>query len=296
MGNVNITLGNETVGSIAFTQPEAGLNAHRTAAGFRLHIPASMTFSAPSERGLPLTLESLRVAFYADHAGKQTEVGSARCDSIFSTPMRDAPIAFSWDWTMEAFAFYDRLRAGKEPKFRLQVCGNIRYILVPEGCSRSGREPCSIAASFYQWGEVGYSQQVWTKMMRDLNIRDSILVEIPFPSDPPTGWEPIWAALRDARESFDAGGSTGWKNAVASVRLALEGWQRLEKEDQGRGWKRPDRADLESRTKVQRIDNIRWHLIQLAHHAAHTRADEWTRDDAVLLLSTLCSLLAVRKP
>ena len=133
-------------------------------------------------------------------------------------------------------------------------------------------------------------------MMRDLNLQDSILVDIPFPSDPPTGWEPIWTALRDARDSFDKGGSTAWKNTVTSVRLALEEWQHLEKEVQGPGWKRPDRTDLETRTKEQRIDNIRWHLIQLAHYAAHTKADDWTRDDALLLLSTLSSLLAVRKP
>ena len=292
---VNITLGNETVGSVQFTQPETGLSAVRTASGFRLQVPATITLSAPSGSGLPLTVENLRVVFSADDAGKPTEIGTAQCDSIFSTPMREAPIAFLWDWTIEAFAFYDRLRVGKEPKFRLQVCGNIRYILVPEGGSRSGREPCSIATSFYQNGEVEYSQGVWTKIMRDLNLQDSILVEIPFHADPPTGWEPIWEALRDARDSFDKGGSTGWKNTVTSVRLALEGWQHIEKEDQGPGWKRPDRTDLETRTKEQRIDNIRWHLIQLAHHAAHTKADEWTRDDALLMLSTLCSLLAVRK-
>ena len=296
MGNVSITLGKETVGSIAFTQPGAGLNASRTAVGFRLQIPAVMTFSAPSGSGLPLTLENLRVAFYADHAGRQTEIGSAPCDSIFSTPMQETPIVFSWDWTIHAFAFYERLRAGMEPKFRLQVCGNVRYILVPEGCPRNGREPCSIATSFYQWGEVGYSQKAWTKMMRNLNLQDSILVEIPFPSDPPSAWEPIWDALRDARESFDTGGSTGWKSAVTSVRLALEEWQKIEKEDQGLGWQSPKTPDLRSRTKEQRIDNIRWHLIQLAHYAAHTKAEEWTRDDALLMLSTLCSLLAVRKP
>jgi hypothetical protein len=296
MGNVNITFGNETVGSIAFTQPGVGLNASRTAAGFRLQIPAAMRFSAPSGSGLPLTLENLRAIFFADHAGKQTEIGSAPCDSIFFTPVHEAPITFSWDWTMEAFAFYENLRAGTEPKFRLQVCGDIRYILVPDGRSRTGKEACSSATRFYQWGEVGYSQKVWTKMMRDLNLQDSILVEIPFPSDPPTGWEPIWAGLRDARDSFDAGGSTGWKNSITSVRLALDEWRKIEKEDQGPGWQSPKNSDLHSRTKEQRIDNIRWHLIQLAHYAAHTKADDWTRDDALLMLSTLSSLLAVRKP
>lgn len=158
------------------------------------------------------------------------------------------------------------------------------------------RSHARFPTKFHEWGKIGYSQRVWTKMVRDVGVQDSILVEIPFRSDPPTGWEPIWAALRDAKDSFDAGGSTDWNNTARSVRLALEEWRKLEKEDQGAGWQGPKIADFQSRTKAQRIDNLRWHLIQLAHYAAHTKADEWTRDDALLLLSTLCSLLAERKP
>jgi len=185
----------------------------------------------------------------------KSRIGVAYCDSVHTTPMRNAPVQFSLDLSFGAFALYEKIRAGKEPKFRVQLCGDIRYILVAPGGSRTGREPCSIATRFYESGEVGYSQRVWTKMMRDLNLQDSILVQIPFPSDPPTGWEPIWEGLRDARDSFDAGGSTGWKNAITSVRLALDEWRKIEKEDQGPGWQSPKTPDLQSRTKDQRIDN-----------------------------------------
>lgn len=156
-------------------------------------------------------LENLRATVFQDDAGKQFEIGIASYSSTLTTPTREARITLSWDWTVAAFAFYERLRAGREPKFRLTVSGDIRYILLPAGGNQTGREPCSIARTFHQPGEVGYSQQVWTKMMRELNLKDSILVEIPFSSDPPTGWEPVWDALRDARDSFDTGGSTGWK-------------------------------------------------------------------------------------
>jgi hypothetical protein len=280
--DLRITLSGEAVGHVRLIQPKPGLSAVRTAHGFRVQIPGRITFSPPSNSGLPLSLENLRLTMYWSDAANQVEIGVAHCDSIFTTPMRDAPIQFSWDWTLSAFGHYEQLRAGREPKFRLLVCGDIRYLFVPADGKRNGREPCSVAKRFHEWGEVSYSQRVWTSFMRDLNLRDSILVEIPLPSDPPTGWEPVWSALRNARDSFDNGGATGWKNAAISVRLALEEWQRLEKEDQGPGWQRPDRADLESRTKLQRIDNIRWHLIQLAHHAAHTKAEEWSRDDALL--------------
>jgi len=36
--------------------------------------------------------------------------------------------------------------------------------------------------------------------------------------------------------------------------------------------------------------------MQSAHLGPHTPAEEWTRDDALLLLSTLSALLAERKP
>jgi hypothetical protein len=232
----------------------------------------------------------------ANESGKQIEVGVASCDSILTTPMKDAPFQFSWDLTFEAFAFYERIRAGQEPKFGLRLRGNISYTLIPPNSGRTGKEPMSVPMRFYEQGEIGYSRHLWTKMMREVGMMDSVLVEVPLASDPPSGWEPVWDALRDARNSFDTGGSTGWKNSVTSVRLALEEWRKLEKEDQGPGWQAPKLPDLQSRTKEQRIDNIRWHLIQVAHYAAHTKADEWTRDDALLMLSTVCSLLAVRKP
>jgi hypothetical protein len=256
---------------------------------FAFTSPATITFSSPSESQSLLTLESIRVVFQADHDGKQIEIGTTSYDGMFFSRMQNTPLLFSWDWTIHAFAFYERLRAGKEPRFLLRVCGDIRYVLVPEGCSASGRDPISVANTFSRSGEVSYSPKAWTTMMRNLKIQDSIIVEIPMPSDPPTGWEPIWMTLRDARDSFDSGGSTGWKNTATSVRLALEEWRKIEAEDKGP-------TDPHQRTKAQRTDNIRWHLIQLAHYAAHTKADEWTRDDALLMLSTVCALLNVRNP
>lgn len=296
MSDVKITFGHESVGTVRFVQPEGGLTAVRTASGFRVQLPASITLASPLGSGLPLVLQNLLLTIYAAETSKQLEIGIACCDSIFTTPMQDAPVHFLWDLTFEATAFCERLRAGREPKFGLQLQGDISYILVAANAGRTGKEPVSVPTRFYEHGEVGYSRQAWTKMMRDVGVTDSVLVEIPFASDPPSEWEPVWNAFQDARDSFDSGGLTGWKNAVTSVRLALEEWRKIEKEDQGPGWQSPKMPDLQSRTKSQRIDNIRWHLIQLAHYAAHTKADEWTRDDALLLLSTLSSLLAVRNP
>ena len=209
----------------------------------------------------------------------------ARYSGVIRSQAEKLPVTLAFDLTLEALAVYESIRAGGEPQFSIMLSGDIRYVLPGQG----GKEVCSIASPLIQHGFIKYSRDAWTNMLRELKVHDAILVEIPFPSDPPSGWDPVWQALRDARDSFDAGGSTGWKNCVASVRHALEEWRNIEKEDQGP-------SDLKSRTKTQRVDNLRWHLIQLAHYAAHTKADEWTRDDALLALSTLSALLAVRKP
>jgi hypothetical protein len=288
MTHININLQGEDVGSVTFDQPETALSGSRTASGFRLYIPATVDLCSPQGSQSALLLENLRLTFLSSGV----EIGIGRYSGVIRTTAHKLPVSFVWDWTLPALAFYEQIRAGSEPDFSVLIAGEIRYVVPGDGW----KELCSIATGFSHHGSVRYSRETWTNMLRQLNLRDAVLVEIPFQSDPPNGWEPIWQALRDARNSFDAGGSTGWKNCVVSVRHALENWQSIEKEDQGPGWQRPATADLQTRTKAQRIDNIRWHLVQLAHYAAHTKADEWTRDDALLALSALSALISVRKP
>jgi hypothetical protein len=118
---IDITPGNERVGTVRFLQPETGLAVSRIASGLRLQLPGSITFSAPSGSGFPLALEDLQVSVYAADVTKQVEIGKAHCDSIHTTPVRDSPVTFSWDCTLHAFAFYERIRAGRSLKFRLQL-------------------------------------------------------------------------------------------------------------------------------------------------------------------------------
>ena len=280
MSDINVTLRGETVGSVTFDQPDKAFGGSRTASGFRLHLPATIIFHPPQDESA-LLLENLQATLSASGV----EIGVARYPEAFRSVAGKRSFSFAWDWTISALAVYEQLRAGREAEFSITLSGDIRYLLPGQGW----KEVCSIASTFHEPGVVRYSRAVWTSTLRHLNLRDAVLVEIPFKSDPPSGFEPIWQALRDARDSFDQGGSTGWKNCVTSVRLALEEWRRVEEEDQGP-------KEIKSRTKAQRIDNLRWILMQYAHFAPHTNADDWTRDDALLALSTLCALLAVRKP
>ena len=291
MNPVSISLGVENIGSIDFRHPGQSLVARRTASGFRLLLPALITFSTPMAGKAPLLLESLSVTFSAQTDGKLVEIGTGYYPQVLRTSLREHPFTFSWDWLLPTFAFYERLRNGTEPVFQVTLSGDVRHVV-----GEPGREVCSIASRFHQPGEVRYSREAWTTMMKELNLGDVVLVEIPFSPDPPSGWVPVWDALKDARDSFEKGGTTGWKNCVASVRHALDEWRKIEAEDQGAGWQRPKQVELEARTKSQRLDALRWHLIQCAHLAPHTASRDWTREDAVFALSTLCALLDLRKP
>jgi hypothetical protein len=122
------------------------------------------------------------------------------------------------------------------------------------------------------------------------------IVEIPARKDLPPAWNEISKALDEAKRHLSLGGDDGWKACVVAVRLALEKWQDLEKEDIGPGWVAPKMADRELRTKANRVDAIRWHLLQLAHLSPHSAAENWTRKDAVLAFTALAALLAERDP
>ena len=292
MSRISIKFNNfEQIGFVDFTQDLQAIPGIRTAPGFRLQLPAIVNLSTPSK--VPLLIEHLQATFTASEAGQPPfEIGIAYYRPSLRNEALEQRILFSWDWLIPTLAVYEKIRSGREAHFRVQVAGDIRFILA----GQPDREPCSIASPFSEPGDVRYSRDTWVATLRSLNLRDAVLVEIPFPAGPPSGWETIWTALRNARDSFDRGGSTGWQNCIVGIRNAPTECQQLEKEDQGPGWQRPPQSDLNNRTKAQRIDNIRWHLVQLAHFAAHTKADEWTRDDALLALSVLCALFAARKP
>jgi len=277
---------------VSFVEPDAGLNGSRTADGFVLEIPALLTLERPSETAHALLLENLTASFGFRKEQEVVRLGDARCASHFQSDRHEQPIHFLWEWSLTALATYEALRAGSVPVFDAVITGDLRHVLPGDpGC-----EPISVAHPVYEHGQLTYSRDLWVRMLRDLNIRDAVVVEIPFTSDPPNAWEGVWSALADARNAYEQGGATGWKGCIANVRHALEEWRKIEQEDQGPGWQPPPTGGLHSRTKVQRAENLRWHLLQFAHLAPHSSARDWDRDDALLALSTLTALLASRKP
>ena len=126
MSHISITLNNfEKIGFVAFTEAAQSLGGPRTASGFRLHVPAVVTFSPPSTSRAPLILENLRATFVADGL----EIGTSYYTSVFRTEVREQPITFSWDWSLTSLAAYERIRNGREACFTVRISGDIRFVL-----------------------------------------------------------------------------------------------------------------------------------------------------------------------
>lgn len=295
MGNtVEAYFSGRKVGSIVFEESPAYLRAHRTAAGFSLGLPMTVRLKlSRSDEPCPLLSNIRAVISTQTEAGVLHQIGYARHDGWFVGAIEEstAPTDLTWRDVLPVLAFYERLRDGKPPRLKLDVQADV-CLLIPSQRAKLRSEPWLVSGQV----EIRYPTEVWIRMLRDMGVAESVFIEVPLPASPPAPWDGVWGALVEARNSFERGGETGWKGCVSAVRLALERWQEVEEGDMGPGWKAPSPEDRQNRTKRQRLDNIRWHLLQCAHLAPHTEAESWSRDDALLMLSALSALLAVRWP
>jgi hypothetical protein len=284
----------EKVGSLTFGEFDL-LRAERTATGFELRIPVrvSLRLSTPEEP-LPLLSDVGGVIAVPGEHGSALTLGKLESEWFHSGAhgegQFDRDYHLIWRGSFVDLAVYEKMREGRAPHFQFILRGQLCYLLQSEEPRYEYRtQPQS------QYGdvEIKYDKEKWVRILRDVGIRENVLIEIPLSQSPATEWDEVWKAVVDARNYFEQGGDTGWKGCVSSVRLALEKWHKLEPEEQGLpNWKAPSPQDKESRSKQHRLDAMRWHLLQLAHLSPHTHADIWTREDAILLLSTLSSLLA----
>jgi hypothetical protein len=282
-------------GTFVFDEP-AQLEARRTGDGFSLVIPGTLVLHFP-DRGKPCPMVSnLRCVVSAvDRPGTVTDLGVALDPSHYlgAIPESTSKVRLEWRGPLAAMALYERIRDGRPAMLRFQLTGELCFVLDVNGfTSRFRSEPIWIGG--HGTKDVTYKPEAWKKVLDDLGVAQVILLEVPLPASPPTGWDKLWKHVRDAVDSFEQGGTTGWKNCVASLREAMTEWQKVEPENLGNF--QPRVTDRNTWTLRQRIDSLRWLVREVAHLGPHKPADEWTRDEALLVLSTLAALIAVRKP
>lgn len=288
----------EPIAKIIFNEPAESLLIARWGSEFSIDIPITIRFNERSDKHKDLRpyLSGLWGEVYVLDNSRQSHLIGKVAQLDFKQDFRpgyDQVSRITWRGHIGNLALFEKLRNGRSPQVSLSVWGDMFYEVKVK--HELAVEFVSRGKTFWLSTIFEISKEIWIDRLRSIGILENVLVEIPLSSAPPQPWDGVWQALADARDALEKGGSTGWQACVRSCRLALEHWQKIEPEDQGPGWKPPSRSEKESRTKQQRIDSIRWHVYQLAHDSAHSHADKWERDDAVLLLSTVASLLAQRK-
>lgn len=289
----------EHIAHINFNETADRLQVKRSVSSFTVEIPIAIEFGRKLDDRTNLTpyLNNLwGEVFVAVEPNMNRCVGKIlQMDFKYAfRPDQKVESRIEWSGNLAELAFFEKVRNGGKPEIQISAHGEL-YYLVGAGAN-SFPELRSQSKDFWLSSYIEFPKDIWVDRLRKINFLENILLEIPLPTSPPSSWDEVWAALIDARDSFEQGGSTAWKNCIVAVRLALEKWQAVEKEKLGVGGHKASYDQRKSRTKAQRLDNIRWHLLQYAHFSAHTHADEWTRQDALLMISTLSALLSIRNP
>lgn len=289
----------ERIGTLTFVEDARRLSARRTAAGFLISFPVVISIryvkrndDVPVINGLGGTLLT------GFESGTALELGHIAVDREVTTGWTEDGSGentnqayMDWRGTFEELAVFEKIREGRSPRFKVHLKGELRHLLQinhPRYKIRS--EPDDIRFGNSNITEFGFAAEGWAeRVLHGLGISENVLVEIPLPTSPPAPWDEVWQSLVRARNSFKQGGSTGWQGCVVAVRLALEKWRDIEKPNTGP-------TDPKLRSKRERLDALRLSLHQCTHIWVHGSDDECSRDDALLMLSTLSALLAERKP
>jgi hypothetical protein len=286
----------DLVAKISFDESPTRLHAQKTLAGFHFQFPVKCTIRYV-RKGEPVpVIANLRGDLTAVNGSSFVEVGVVKAEDEISgfwsdDGRGDADRSFSLHWrgSFSELAAFEKLRAGRAPQFQLWLRGELAYIYKLDGVARLIRsQPESLRTPS---GSVtfGYPAETWVRALRDISVAENVIVEIPLPSSPPAPWDEVWQFLVKARESFERGGSTGWEGCVVAVRQALERWEKIEAPQVGP-------PVPKQRSKAQRIDNLRVALHSCTHVWVHGQSPQCSRDEAVLMLSTLSALLAERNP
>jgi hypothetical protein len=213
------------------------------------------------------------------------EIGRPGSDQIYTGILSDAHSTLRWSGGLAALAEYERLRDGGKPAFRVVLMGEVTF-LREEGALK----PDSVPQTFQGFETVEYSIETWARALRTIGVSDIVMVQVPLPVDAPNGWEDVWKELSYAKAALERGGTTAWRDGALAVRRALEEWKKIEPENTAHG------KALRNRSKTERLDDLRVHLKNFADMPVHTGVESWSRDDLVLMVTTLAGLIAARNP
>jgi hypothetical protein len=296
---VPVTIGGRRVGTIEFHESSSALGnrgARRTAEGFTMILPARVTLNWEPDSHRQPHLSALRVHVYYD-PNSSTDLGVAfdRSTYMAADPRGEHDLELEWRGAPDVLARIEKLRSGTGPKLRLVCFAEACWVYFQE---RGGTSDMIRGAPDRVYGvsRVAYPIEAWVEHMNAIGAIGNVLVDMPVPANCPPGWNDIFDGLDEARRNLARGGEDGWKSCVVAVRLAFEKWRALEPESFGIGWPAANQQQRMQWSKEERAEAMRYQAYQYAHLSAHSHAQRWRREDAILAFTTLAALLAARHP
>lgn len=277
---IGITVGSEGVGYVRFLDQ---LGARRIAAGFELNLGIEVTLRPRTGQNRFPMLTGLRAILTEPR--QSLEIGRPESDQIYTGILWDARSALRWSGGLAALSEYEKLRDGGKTAFRVVLLGEVTF-LREEGALK----PDSVPQTFQGFETIEYSTETWARALQTIGVSDIVVVQVPLPVDPPSGWEEVWKELSYAKAALERGGTTAWRDGALAVQRALEEWRKIEPENIAHT------KPLKNRSKAERFDELRVHLKNFADMPVHTGVESWSRDDVVLMVTMLAGLIAARNP
>src|SRR5229473_919068 len=191
VNSVEVRIAGNIVGSITVEPAPTHLRAHRTAGGFRLHLPLTIRLAMKeADKYRPLVTNVWATLSVQDGNGQIHHLGQARCDGLFLGAYRESvqPGELIWSDVLAALSYYERLRDGRPARMRFDCSGEACHLFSMSQWVRT--EPQAVSGQ----AEVEYPAHVWVTMLRELKVAENVLVEVPLPGIPPNGWENVWQA------------------------------------------------------------------------------------------------------
>lgn len=291
---INIHIANDQVATLILEETTGSLmarGARRTPNGFILGIPARLRFRAQGNAQGIAHVRHIRVHLQLED-GFGTEFGIGTDDSIYAGTISGNECSTNVEMrgTYEALEALEGYRQGQPPKFTARAWVEAFYAVEVPGLGLKIQSKPEIC---YGDTQVNYPRDGWNHIL-DLVGRRNVLVEIPKSNTLGAEWNEIYKFLSEGSRAYDRGGNDGWKACVVACREGLAKWRGLEQTTFGPGWKAPSREENEEWSGAQRMNALRYWLLQVAHLGPHTVEDIWTREDALLVLATLSTLLNAR--
>jgi hypothetical protein len=170
---VPIHVAGRVVGSIFFEESDAALKRERprrTADGFRLTIPASLTLEWQREGWQPL-VSNLRAEIYSnDDAGVEVGVAEDLNNYLPLNPrLGDKPLELRWRGSTAALALLEKRWRSSLPKLLLRCSGEVSPVYTPDGARSFMPNYRGAPERIFSDVHVIYPRGIWRALLDEID-------------------------------------------------------------------------------------------------------------------------------